>query len=712
MSEFLSQHRVGEIAVITLNNPPVNALSATVLVGIHQALEKLRADDSVRGVVLIGGGRAFSGGADIKEFGKLISGEVLRDDLPFPALLEALEHFPRPVVCAIHGFAFGGGLELAMACHYRIAVQTAQVGQPEVKLGIIPGAGGTQRLPRLSGVLRAAEMCATGNPLSASEAEQCGILDRVVPGDLLAEAIRFAREVLSRGEPPRRTCDRTDKLLDRAANEAALASVQSRVLSRAPQLLAPRNAIEAVRVATTLPFEEGLKKEAELFRECLFSDQSQALIHVFFGEREVAKVPGIPRETPTVPINKAAIVGAGTMGGGIAMVYANAGIPVLLKELDQQALDHGMGRIRKNYATSVQKGRLTAEQMDERLARIEPTLSYDRFPEADIVVEAVFEGMELKKKVFAEIDRVARPEAILASNTSTLDIDAIAGATGRPAQVIGHHYFSPANVMRLLEIVRGRQTSPVVLATSMALAKKLGKVGVVVGNCRGFVGNRMFGVYQREAQFLVEEGARVEAVDAALVDFGMAMGPLAVGDLAGLDVGWRIRKEYRHLVPPGVRQPLVEDRLCENGHFGQKTGSGWYRYPEGSRSPVPDPDVEQLIDECAGAAGIVRRAIEAKEIVERTIYALVLEGARILEEGFAARAVDIDVIYVNGYGFPAYRGGPMCYADTVGLAQVLERIAQFERQHGPWWKPPELLRQLAASGRKFADWDSEKTSFD
>ena len=483
-----------------------------------------------------------------------------------------------------------------------------------------------------------------------------------------------------------------------------------RVEARAPHLLAPLKAIEAVAAATTLPFAEGLKKEAELFRECLFSDQSKALIHVFFGEREVAKVPGIPRETPILAVKRAAVVGAGTMGGGITMVYANAGIPVLLKEVGQEALDRGLATIRKNYEATVRKGRLTPQQMAERLARIEPTLTYERFAEADIVVEAVFEGMELKKQVFAELDQFARPDAILASNTSTLDVDAIAAATARPQQVVGHHYFSPANVMRLLEIVRGRQTSPAVLATSMALAKTLGKVGVLVGNCRGFVGNRMFGVYQREAQFLVEEGARVEDVDAALVDFGMAMGPLAVGDLAGLDVGWRIRKEYQHLIPPGTRQPLVADRLCELGRYGQKTGAGWYRYAEGSRSPLPDPDVERLIADSARAAGIERRPIAAEEIVERTIYALVNEGARILDEGFAARAVDIDIIYINGYGFPAHRGGPMWYADTVGLARVLERIRQFETQHGNAWTPSPLLERLAEAGQTFADFDREKSA--
>jgi 3-hydroxyacyl-CoA dehydrogenase len=710
MSELASFTRDGDVGVVTLNNPPVNALSTALAQQLLDAVETLRDDKSVRAVVLIGDGRAFCGGADINKFGQITSGKVPAASSPIPRLLETVEQFPKPVVCAMHGFAFGGGLELAMACHYRVGVATAQVGQPEVKLGLIPGAGGTQRLPRLAGVARAAEMCAMGSPISAADARDAGILDRIVAGDLLPEATRFAREVLARGESPRRTCDRAEKLGDRLANDVELVSVRARVRARTPSLLAPLKAIEAVTAATTLPFDEGLKKEAELFRECLFSDQSKALIHVFFGEREVAKVPGIPRETPTVPIKRAAVVGAGTMGGGITMVYANAGIPVLLKEAGPEALDRGLATIRKNYEATVRKGRLTPEQMAERLALIEPTLTYERFAEADIVVEAVFEGMELKKQVFAELDRYARPDAILASNTSTLDVDAIAAATTRPQQVVGHHYFSPANVMRLLEIVHGQQTSPVVLATSMALAKTLGKVGVLVGNCRGFVGNRMFGPYQREAQFLVEEGALIEDVDAALVDFGMAMGPLAVGDLAGLDVGWRIRKEYQHLVPAGTRQPLVADRLCELGRYGQKTSAGWYRYAEGSRTPLPDPDVDRLIADSARAAGIERRPIVAEEIVERTIYALVNEAARILDEGFAARGVDIDIIYINGYGFPAHRGGPMWYADTVGLAQVLERIRQFETQHGNAWKPSALLERLAKEGRTFADFDREKSA--
>ena len=623
-------------------------------------------------------------------------------------MLLPLEDCPKPVVCAIHGTAFGGGLETAMACHYRVAVPSAQLGQPEVKLGLIPGAGGTQRLPRLVGAGKAAQMCATGEPISAAEALQSGLIDKIIEGELPSGAVSFALEMADRSGPPRKTREVSTQLKDRQASLAALAPVRESVRKRARGLLAPRRAIDAVEAAVTLPFAEGLKKEAEFFNECLFSDQSKALIHVFFGERVVAKVPGLPKDTPIIPIKRAAVVGAGTMGGGITMTYANAGIPVILKEATQELLNSGLERIRKNYAASVQKGRLTQQEMDKRLALIQPTLTYERFQEADIVAEAVFEEMALKKKVFAELDKAARADAILASNTSTLDIDQIAAATSRPQRVIGHHFFSPANVMRLLEIVRGKKTSSEVIATSMALAKTLGKVGVLVGNCYGFVGNRMFHCYQREAQFLLEEGATVEQVDNALVEFGMAMGPLAVGDLAGLDVGWRIRKEHPHLTPKGARDPLVADRLCEMGRFGQKTGRGWYRYEEATRKAVPDPEVDQLIQECARKAGIPRRTITSEEILERTLYALINEGAKILEEGIAVRAVDIDIIYINGYGFPAYRGGPMWYADTVGLKKVYERICAFEKQHGKLWTPAALLKQLAQSGKTFASLDVEK----
>jgi 3-hydroxyacyl-CoA dehydrogenase len=707
MSELVTLTKDGNIGVITVNNPPVNALSPGVPEGILACVKKAQSDPSIQGIVLIGGGRTFIAGADIKEFGKITSGQKDRE-IGLHPVLDAIEDSTKPVVCAIHGTAFGGGLETAMACHYRVAVAQAQVGQPEVKLGIIPGAAGTQRLPRLVGVAKAAEMCAGGEPVKAPEAHQAGLIDKIIEGDLLQGAVAFARELVAKGGPPRKTREQKQKLGDPQTNAVILAKVREVAKKRARGLMAPFKAIDAVEAATTLPFAEGCKKEAELFKECLFSDQSKALIHAFFAERAVTKIPGIAKDTPNISIKKAAVVGAGTMGGGITMAYVNAGIPVTLKEVDQPALDRGLATIKKNYAQTVSKGRMTQQQMDQCLARITPTLTYDRFGEADIIVEAVFEEMALKKKTFAELDRVARPDAVLASNTSTLDIDQIASASSRPERVIGHHFFSPANVMRLLEIVRGKQTTKEIIATSLALAKALGKVGVVVGNCRGFVGNRMFHPYQREAQFLLEEGATVEQVDSALEDFGMAMGPLAVGDLAGLDVGWRIRKEYAHLTPKGERQPLVADRLCEMGRYGQKTGSGWYRYESTTRARIPDPEVDKLIVESAKKAGIARRNITPAEIIERTVYALVNEGATILEEGKALRAGDIDIIYLYGYGFPAYRGGPMWYADTVGLKKVYERICEFEQQHGYLWKPANLLKQLAESGKKFADFDKEK----
>jgi 3-hydroxyacyl-CoA dehydrogenase len=712
MTELVSLTREGDVAVITVNNPPVNALSPGVPEGIVECIEKVDADPSVHAAVLIGAGQTFIAGADIKEFGKITSGRKPRGDGLHP-LLTRLENCSKPLVAAIHGTAFGGGLEVAMACHYRVAVLSAQVGQPEVKLGIIPGAGGTQRLPRLAGVAKAVEMCAFGDPVRASDARDCGILDAIVDGDghddLLRAAIEFARQAGAKPGPPPKTRDRNEKLLDDGSHAAILEQARDLAGRKRRGFLASQKAIDAVEAATRLSFDDGLRREAELFRECLFSEQSKALIHAFFGERTVRKIPDVPRDTALLDIRTAAVVGAGTMGGGITMAYLNAGIPVILQESSQTLLDRGLAAIRKNYERSVASGRLTRESAEHRMAMIRPTLGYDGFNEADIVIEAVFESMELKKKVFAELDKAARPEAILASNTSTLDIDEIASMTTRPEQVVGHHFFSPANVMRLLEIVRGKQTSKTVLATSMALARRLRKVGVLVGNCRGFVGNRMFGPYRREAQFLVEEGASIREIDEALEDFGMAMGPLATGDLAGLDVGWRIRKEYRHLEPEGVRQPLLEDRLCELGRYGQKTQAGWYRYAE-DRSRREDPEVERIVQQVVERAHIPQRQISRDEIAGRCIYALVNEGARILEEGYALRAVDIDIIYLNGYGFPAYRGGPMWHADTVGLRQVCERIREFEKQHGHWWKPAPLIEQLAAEGKTFAEWDQARSA--
>jgi 3-hydroxyacyl-CoA dehydrogenase len=698
MSDLVYLSKDNDIAIITINNPPVNALSPGVPEGIAEAMDKVNSDPGVKAAVLIGAGKTFVAGADINEFGKITSGKTRGAVSIFPQMLRKIEDCSKPVIMAIHGTAFGGGLELAMAGHYRVAVPSAQVGQPEVKLGIIPGAHGTQRLPRLAGVARAVEMCADGNPVKAPEAQKLGIIDRIIEGDLLTGAVAFAREVAGKLAP--KTRERVEKLGTPEQNAPIFAAARDAARKKARGLMAPLAAIDAVEAATKLPFDQGCEEERRLFSECLFSDQSKAMIHVFFGEREVAKIPDVPKETPIIPVNSVAIVGAGTMGGGIAMSFANAGIPVLLKETEQAALDRGLATMRKNYETSVKRGRFTQQFMDERMQLIKPTLGYDGFSQVDMVIEAVFEGMALKKQVFGELDKICKPGAILASNTSTLSIDEIAQATSRPEAVIGTHFFSPANVMRLLEIVRGKATSKEVIATCMQLSRKLGKVGVLVGNCRGFVGNRMFGPYRREAQFLVEEGAGVESVDKALYDYGMAMGPLSVGDLAGLDVGWRIRKEFRHLEKPGVRQPLAEDNLCEMGRYGQKTRAGWYKYDE-NRKQIPDPEVPRLVKQWATEAGIPQRQISAEEIVDRCIYALVNEGARILEEGYALRAVDVDIIYLTGYGFPAHRGGPMWYADTVGLKKVYDRICEFERRHGELWTPAPLLKELALTGRDF-----------
>ncbi len=691
-----------DIAVITIDNPPVNALGPGVPEGIAAAIQTATANQHVHAIVMIGAGQTFIAGADIREFGKIVSGARPRLDLS-PYLL-AIEDSPKPVVVAIHGTALGGGLETAMCGHYRVIAPGAQVGQPEVKLGLIPGAGGTQRLPRLAGVPKALEMCASGESVSAAEAVSLGIADQLIEGDLLAGAIGFARQIADRPAP--KTRDKNEKL--RSGSPALFAAARDQARKRARGLLAPLKAIDAVEAATQLSFDQGCAREAELFNECLFSTQSKALIHAFFGERAVAKVPGIPKTVKPLEIRRAAVLGAGTMGGGIAMTYANAGIPVIIKETSQDALDRGMRTIRTNYAATVSKGRLSQAAMDQRLDRITPQLGYDGFDQADIIVEAVFEKMAVKKQVFSELDRVAQPSCILASNTSSLDIDEIASATGRPEMVIGNHFFSPANVMRLLEVVRGRATGDQVIVTSMALGKKLGKIAVLAGNCRGFIGNRMIAPYLREAQFLVEEGATVEQVNQALYDFGMAMGPLAMDDLSGLDVSYAIRREFERFDVPGVRKPLVPDLLCEQGRFGQKTGRGWSKY-DANRKPSPDPETAELIEQTARKAGIERREISNHEIVDRCIYALVNEGARILEEGIALRAIDIDITYLYGYGFPAWRGGPMFFADTVGLRNVLSRIEEFEKWHGPaLWSPAPLLQRLAAEDRSFASVDTDK----
>jgi len=706
MGDLVQFTKSGNIGVITINNPPVNALSPGVPEGISESIDQLHKDDGLKAAVLIGGGSTFIAGADIKELAKMALGKPRGAGLL--ALLSKIEDCSKPVVAAIHGTALGGGMEIAMACHYRVAVRSAKVGQPEVKLGIIPGAAGTQRLPRLAGIAKAVEMCSDGNPMAAPEAFELGIIDKLIEGDLLTGALAFAHEIVAKPLP--KTRERNNKLGAPEQNAPIFAAARENARRKYRGLIAPLAAIDAVEAATRMPFEVGCQVEQKLFADCLVSLQAKALMHVFFAERDVAKIPDIPKDASLIPIKTAGVVGAGTMGGGISMVLANAGIPVLVKEADQAALDRGMANIQKNYANSVKRGRFTEQFVEERLKLIQPTLSLDGFASVDLVIEAVFEGMALKKEVFAQLDKICKPGAILASNTSTLNIDEIASATSRPPFVIGTHFFSPANVMRLLEIVRGKATSKEVIATCMQLSKKLGKVGVLVGNCRGFVGNRMFHPYMRESVFLLEEGATVEEVDSALYDFGLAMGPLAVGDLAGLDVGWRIRKEHRHLEKPGIRQPFAGDRLCEMGRFGQKNAAGWYKYDENRRA-VPDPEVTALVRKWAAEAKIPQRQISREEIVDRCLYALVNEGARILEEGYALRSGDIDIIYINGYGFPAHRGGPMWYADTVDLKNVYSRVLEFHKLHGELWEPAPLLNQLAAQGKTFAVYSKEQRNF-
>jgi 3-hydroxyacyl-CoA dehydrogenase len=704
MSELVRYQIQDRIAVITIDNPPVNALSPGVPEGISAAVARAIGDPAADAIVLIGAGTTFIAGADINVFNTIKDREQsLERSEAVHARLIALEDSPKPLVAAIHGHALGGGLEFAMACHYRVAVPTARVGQPEVLLGIIPGAGGTQRLPRLCGPALALEMCTDGRPVPAARAREAGIVDLVVDGDLLQGAIAFAATIVRGGQPPRRTRTLTEKIADRDAGIAACQKMRAALAKIARGARGPFAAVDGIEAALTLDFEAGSARERELFADCVLSTESKAMRHLFFAEREVAKIPDIPKDTPAKDITRAAVVGAGTMGGGIAMAYANAGIPVLLKEVDQAALDRGLATIRKNYESTVSKGKMTPEAMEKTMALITPTTTYDGFDQVDIVVEAVFEHMDLKKSTFAELAAVTRPDTVLASNTSTLDIDEFAQSSARPAQVVGHHFFSPANVMKLLEIVRGRETSKEVIATSLKLGRKLNKVGVVVGNCFGFVANRMLAYYMREAYLLLEEGASVSQIDKALTDFGMPVGPYGMQDIAGIDVGARIRQYLKSIGKTRAEGPqsAVPDRLFEMGRYGQKTGAGWYKYEAGSRNRIPDPVVEEIAADEAAKRGITRRAVTDEEIIARIMTALANEGAQVLDEGFAIRASDIDVIYCHGFGYPRHRGGPMFYADTVGLPTVLARVRQYREQLGDHWKPAPLLERLVAEGRGF-----------
>ncbi len=684
------------VAVISFANPPVNGLSHAVRSGISTALERAQADPTARAVVLTGAGDLFSGGADIREFGTPAS----TAEPTLRRLIDLLETSGKPVVAAIAGTCLGGGLELALAAHYRVASAGAKLGLPEVKLGLLPGAGGTQRLPRLVGVQAAIEMIVSGDPVPARSLADTPLLDRVVEGDPLAAAVELAASP----EVGRRPLPRTrDIPLDDPNFAAHCETARARLRTARPLLPAPLRAVDAIEAAGK-PFDQGLAIERRAFLELMETPESKGLRHAFFAERAAGKVDGITPSTPVRPLGQAAVIGAGTMGAGIAVALLDAGIPLWLLESDQAALDRGLVRIAGIYDGQVRKGKLTESERERRLALIRPTLSYDAIGPADAVIEAVFESLEVKREVFIALDKVMKPGAILATNTSTLDVDTIAGFTNRPSDVLGLHFFSPANVMRLLEVVRGRATALDVLATALALAKALRKVAVVSGVGDGFIGNRMLEGYTKQAWYLVEEGATPELVDRAMESFGVAMGPFRVGDLVGQDVSLAIRQR-RRADRPGYRCSTLPDKLCALGRLGQKTGGGWYDYPEGPRRPAPSGVVELLITSHRAEIGISPRRIDDSDIVDRLVYALVNEGARILEEGIAARASDIDVVYLTGYGFPRARGGPMFHADQVGLDQVLQRVREFARNpHGDpaFWTPAPLLERLADSGGRFS----------
>lgn len=693
MSAIESSRR-GQVLVLTIDNPPVNGLGAAIRSALLKELERALADDTVAALVLAGKGKMFSGGADIREFGKkLFAGAPL-----LPDVIDAFERSPKPVVAAIHGVAAGGALELALGCHARLATPEARVGLPEVTLGIIPGAGGTQRLPRLIGTGPALGLILEGKLIPAPQALELGIVDEIPEGDLVDAAVAHAEMLARAGKALRRVSQ------GKAEHDpAAFAAAEKTLSAKARGFEAPPAAIEAVRAAVELPAEAGFRREREIFLGLVGSDQARAQRHVFFAEREVTKIPDVPPETRAREVASAGVVGCGTMGGGIAMCFANAGIPVTVLETDPGALEKGLARIRGLYEGSASRGRISREDVERRMGLITGTTEASRLGRADIAIEAVFENLEVKRDVFRKLDAICKEGATLTTNTSSLDVNEIAAATSRPESVMGTHFFSPANVMKLMENVRGGKTSKETIATVLKLAKRLDKVGVLVGVCDGFVGNRMLYAYRRQADFLLEEGALPHEVDGALYDFGLPMGPYAMADLAGLDIGWAVRKEQEPTRPRHLRHSPIADRICELGRFGQKTGSGWYRYENGSRTPIPDPEIETLIQDVSRDLGIERRTIRPEEIVERCIYALVNEGAKILEEGIALRASDVDIVWVYGYGFPRYRGGPMFYADTVGVKKVYQAVERFHDQQGEWMKPAPLLERLAREERTFEE---------
>ncbi len=674
------------IAVLTVNSPPVNALSAAVRDGIASGIREASSDPAASAIVLMCEGRTFIAGADISEFGKPPKGT------PLGEMIAIIESAPKPVVAAIHGTALGGGLETALGCHYRVAVPSAKVGLPEVKLGIIPGAGGTQRLPRVVGAQRALEMITSGEFVGAKAAHEMGLVDEVAPeGGLREAAIAFARKVVAERRPLTKVRDLNDKVEAARGTPQVFAEFRKANARKFRGFEAPDACIRAVEAAVNLPFDEGIATEREIFLGLVGGTQSKAQRYVFFAEREVRKIPDLPDDTATLPVNSVGIIGAGTMGGGIAMNFLNAGIPVTIVEAKQDALDRGLSTIRKNYEATAAKGRLKPEDVETRMSLIKGSLDFGSLGSQDLVIEAIYEDMDIKKETFAKLDKIAKPGAILASNTSYLNVDEIASVTSRPENVIGMHFFSPANVMRLLEVVRAEKASREVVATAMKLAPKIGKLGVLVGVCHGFVGNRMLAERQREANRLVEEGAMPWDVDRVLYDFGMPMGPFAMSDLAGLDIGWTRETS---------KSETLRDKLCETDRRGQKTGAGFYDY-DAARKASPSPVVEQLVLDHAKGKGIARRAISDAEILERLVYPMINEGAKILDEGKALRASDIDMVWIAGYGWPVYRGGPMFYADTVGPKTILTKMEEWERAIGPEFKPAALLRRKAEAGETF-----------
>ncbi|WP_256977152.1 3-hydroxyacyl-CoA dehydrogenase NAD-binding domain-containing protein [Bordetella genomosp. 10] len=685
LTEAVGYAVTGRVAILVLDNAPVNGLGDTARAGLQQGLMRAREDESVAAVVIIGARDIFCGGADIRQFNTPAASArpMLRD------VIATIEGLSKPVVAAISGFALGGGLELALGCHYRLAKSGARLGLPEVALGLIPGGGGTQRLPRVVGLETALRMITSGKPVSAEKAGAIGLVDKVVQEDLLGAAIAYADEAAGKTAHP------VVGLRDIGNDAALLAGFREKLNRKARNAKAQMAAIDSVEAAMRLPIESGLAEERRIFDSLVEDPTSRALRHLFFAEKSA---PRFSHEGPSRSIERVGILGAGTMGGGIAMAFANAGYTVALVEREQAALDRGVALIRKNYEISAAKGKFSAADVAERLARIETGLDIGAFADVDLVIEAVFEDMGVKQDVFRQLDRICRPDAILASNTSRLNIDEIARSTSRPANVIGLHFFSPANVMKLLEVVRGQATSDGVIAACMAVAQKIGKIPVLVRVCEGFVGNRMLTGYWREANFLLEEGASPQQIDRALTAFGMAMGPLAMADLAGLDINWATRKRLAPTRPAHLRYSKVADRICEAGRFGQKTGAGYYRYEQHGREPVPDPLVDAIARECAREAGIERRTIGDEEIVERCMLALINEGAQIYAEGIVQRASDIDVVYVNGYGFPGWRGGPMFYAEALGLATVLQRLRALHSLHGAHWQPAAIIEKRVAEG--------------